>query len=155
MDDFSGKSGVQNQYGLIGSGANSIQPEKRMLSSMTPTIILKKGDPYIIVGSPGGSKIITSVLQVILNCIDFNMNIYDAIEKPRIHHQWIPDSVYYERNALSSNEKDDLIKMGYRFVDKDVDSRIIGIVEGILIDRRKNIVYGASDPRGGGLAIGY
>ena len=155
MDDFSGKPGVQNQYGLIGSDANSIRPEKRMLSSMTPTILLKKGDPYIIVGSPGGSKIITSVLQVILNCIDFNMNIYDAIEKPRIHHQWIPDSIYYERNALSSNEKDDLIKMGYRFVDKDVDSRIIGIVEGILIDRRKNIVYGASDPRGGGLAIGY
>ena len=155
MDDFSGKPGVQNQFGLLGTEANSIQPEKRMLSSMTPTIIIKDGDPYIIIGSPGGSKIITAVLQVILNCIDFNMNIYDAIEKPRIHHQWIPDSIYYEQKALTSNVKKDLIKMGYRFVDKDVDSRIIGIVEGILINRHNNIIYGASDPRGGGLAVGY
>ena len=155
MDDFSGKPGVQNQFGLLGTEANSIQPEKRMLSSMTPTIIIKDSDPYIIIGSPGGSKIITAVLQVILNCIDFNMNIYDAIEKPRIHHQWIPDSIYYEQKALTSNVKKDLIKMGYRFVDKDVDSRIIGIVEGILINRHNKIIYGASDPRGGGLAVGY
>ncbi len=101
MDDFSGKPGVMNQFGLLGTEANSIQPEKRMLSSMTPTIILKDREPFIIIGSPGGSQIITTVLQVVLNCIDFNMNILEAIEAPRIHHQWMPDSIFYETGALS------------------------------------------------------
>ena len=100
MDDFSGKPGVMNQFGLLGTEANSIQPEKRMLSSMTPTIILKDAKPFIIIGSPGGSQIITTVLQVVLNCIDFDMNIREAIEAPRIHHQWMPDSFYYEQGAL-------------------------------------------------------
>jgi len=155
MDDFSGKSGVQNQFGLLGTEANSIESEKRMLSSMTPTIILKDGEPYIIIGSPGGAKIITAVLQVILNCIDFDMNIREAVEKPRIHHQWLPDSIYYEEKALTKDLKKELIEMGYSFSNYGAALRIIGITEGIMIDRENKIIYGASDPRGGGLAVGY
>jgi gamma-glutamyltranspeptidase/glutathione hydrolase len=155
MDDFSGKPGKPNQFGLLGTEANSIQPGKRMLSSMTPAIILKNRDPYIIVGSPGGSTIITVVLQVILNCIDFDMNIREAIEKPRIHHQWFPDSIYYEQKALTEDVKNELIEMGYAFIDDGAELRILGIAEGILIDSYNKIIYGASDPRGGGLAVGY
>ncbi len=155
MDDFSSKPGTQNQFGLLGTEANSIQPEKRMLSSMTPAIVLKNNEPFIIIGSPGGSTIITVVLQVILNCIDFDMNIREAIEKPRIHHQWIPDSVYYERGALTDDVKRELISMGYHFVDEGADTRVLGIAEGILIDSKNKIIYGADDYRGGGLATGY
>ncbi|MCU0414425.1 MAG: gamma-glutamyltransferase [Ignavibacteriaceae bacterium] len=155
MDDFSGKPGVMNQFGLLGTEANSIQPEKRMLSSMTPTIILKQGKPFIVIGSPGGSQIITTVLQVILSCIDFDMNIREAIEAPRIHHQWMPDSIFYEMGALTEEVKKELTEMGYRFWDADVETRIIGIAEGIMIDNKNKIIYGASDPRGGGLATGY
>jgi gamma-glutamyltranspeptidase/glutathione hydrolase len=155
MDDFSSKPGAMNQFGLLGTEANSIQPEKRMLSSMTPTIILKYGKPYIIIGSPGGSVIITTVLQVILNCIDLEMNIRDAIEKPRIHHQWMPDSLYYEINAIDEDVKKELTEMGYALVNEGVNFRVIGIAEGIMIDNKRKIIYGASDPRGGGLAVGY
>jgi gamma-glutamyltranspeptidase/glutathione hydrolase len=155
MDDFSGKPGAMNQFGLLGTEANSIQPEKRMLSSMTPTIVLKDSEPYIIIGSPGGSQIITTVLQVVLNCIDFDMNIREAIEAPRIHHQWMPDSIFYEPGALTEEVKKELTEMGYRFWDADVEIRIIGIAEGIMIDNKNKIIYGASDPRGGGLAAGY
>jgi len=155
MDDFSGKPGTQNQFGLLGTEANSIVPGKRMLSSMTPTIILKDGKPYIIIGSPGGAKIITAVLQVILNCIDFKLNIREAVEKPRIHHQWLPDSIHYEQKAVTEGVKNELVEMGYTFVDEDAEFRIIGIIEGIMIDRENKIIYGASDPRGGGLAVGF
>jgi gamma-glutamyltranspeptidase / glutathione hydrolase len=155
MDDFSGKPGVMNQFGLLGTEANSIQPEKRMLSSMTPTIILKDSKPYIIIGSPGGSQIITTVLQVVLNCIDFDMNIREAIEAPRIHHQWMPDSIFCEQNSLSPEVKQELIAMGYHFWDNWADTPLIGIAEGIMIDNPNKIIYGASDPRGGGLAVGY
>ena len=155
MDDFSGKKGVMNQFGLMGTEANSIQPEKRMLSSMTPTIILKDGKPYIIVGSPGGSVIITTVLQVILNCIDFDMNIREAIEEPRIHHQWMPDSLYYEKSALTDDVKTELIQKGYNLVNDGADIRILGIAEGIMINPINGTIYGASDPRGGGMAVGY
>jgi gamma-glutamyltranspeptidase/glutathione hydrolase len=155
MDDFSSKPGVQNQFGLMGTDANAIQPEKRMLSSMTPTIILRDSKPYIIVGSPGGSTIITVVLQVILNCIDFDMNIQEAINSPRFHHQWMPDSIYYEQNAITRDTRKELTSMGYNFVDEGAAQRILGIAEGILIDSKKGIIYGADDPRGGGLALGY
>lgn len=155
MDDFSGKPGTQNQFGLLGTEANSIEPEKRMLSSMTPTIVLKDGEPFIIAGSPGGSRIITAVFQVILNCIDFNMNIREAIEQPRIHHQWIPDSVYYERDAITEEIKKEMKAMGYSFMDELADRIIIGIVEGIIVDPENSLIYGSSDPRGGGAAIGY
>ena len=151
MDDFSAKPGSSNQFGLIGSEANSVQPGKRMLSSMTPTVVLKKGKPYIIIGSPGGSTIITVVLQVIMNCIDFHMNIRQAIDAPRIHDQWMPDRIDYEENALTPGVKNELIKMGYTIGEK----RILGLAEGIMIDGQNGCIYGASDPRGDGYATGY
>jgi len=155
MDDFSGKPGVMNQFGLLGTEANSIQPEKRMLSSMTPTIILKDNKPYIIIGSPGGSQIITTMLQVVLNRIDFDMNIREAVEAPRIHHQWLPDTLIYEQIALTEEVKKELIEMDYALAEDSADLRIIGIAEGIMIDWKNKIIYGASDPRSGGLAVGY
>ncbi|MDZ7625527.1 MAG: gamma-glutamyltransferase [Ignavibacteriaceae bacterium] len=155
MDDFSGKPGVMNQFGLLGTEANSIRPEKRMLSSMTPTIILKDEKPFIVIGSPGGSQIITTVLQVVLNCIDFDMNIREAIEAPRIHHQWMPDSLYYENGALTEEVKISVEKMSYSLGNDGVETRILGIAEGILIDNNNRIIYGASDPAEVGIAIGY
>jgi gamma-glutamyltranspeptidase/glutathione hydrolase len=122
---------------------------------MAPTIILKDGKPYIIIGSPGGAKIITAVLQVILNCIDFKLNIREAVEKPRIHHQWLPDSIHYEQKALTEGVKNELVEMGYAFIDDDAEFRIIGITEGIMIDRENKVICGAADPRGGGMAVGY
>ncbi len=151
MDDFSSKPGAPNQFGLLGSEANSIQPQKRMLSSMTPTIVLKNDKPFLIIGSPGGSTIITVVLQVIMNCIDFHMNIKEAIEAPRIHNQWLPDEIYAEPFGLSSDVRDNLIKMGYKF-GKD---RTLGLAEGIKIDQSDGIIFGSSDPRGNGLAKGF
>ena len=151
MDDFSVKPGLPNQYGLLGSEANSIRPGKRMLSSMTPTIILKDEKPFLILGSPGGSTIITSVLQVILNVIDFGMNIYDAIDAPKIHHQWLPDEINYENGAVTQDEKDLLIQKGERFG----EIRSLGRIEGIIIDPSDKMFYGTSDPRGFGKAEGY
>jgi len=151
MDDFSSKPGAPNQFGLIGSVANSIQPKKRMLSSMTPTIILQDEKPFMVIGSPGGSTIITQVLQTIINVIDFGMNIYDAISVPRIHHQWLPDEIYYENFSLSEDVKKNLIEKGHIIG----PVRSLGRMEGILIDTEKNIFYGTSDPRGFGTASGY
>jgi gamma-glutamyltranspeptidase/glutathione hydrolase len=151
MDDFSVKQGFTNQFGLVGSKANSIEPGKRMLSSMTPTIILKNGFPFLIVGSPGGSTILTVVLQIILNCIDFNMDIQEAINQPRIHHQWLPDKIDYEEFGMTLDVKDNLIKMGHKIG----DVRVLGRAEGILIDKQEGIIYGATDPRGYGAAEGY
>ena len=155
MDDFSSKPGEPNIYGLLGSEANSIQPEKRMLSSMTPTIVLKEGKPFLILGSPGGSQIITTVLQVILNVIDFNMNIKQAVDAPRFHHQWLPDKIVYEKDALNENVKKELIKLGYHLSDNNGKSRRIGMVAAIMIDNKNKIIYGAFDKRGPGKAVGY
>ena len=155
MDDFSAKPGAPNQFGLLGTEANSIQSEKRMLSSMTPTIVLKNDKPYIIIGSPGGSTIITVVLQVIMNCIDFNMNIARAIEAPRIHNQWYPDVVYTEKFALSNDVIKNLMKMGYRIANITRKFRILGVAEGIMINNKDHLIYGAADPRGSGSAEGY
>jgi len=155
MDDFSSKPGEPNQFGLIGGEGNSIEPEKRMLSSMTPTIVLKGEKPFLVIGSPGGSTIITTVLQVILNCIDFNMNIQQAINMPRIHHQWLPDQIFYEKYAINLDTAEKLKSMGYKLADIRKSFRIIGIAEGIMIDNTDNMIYGASDPRGGGSAEGY
>ncbi len=151
MDDFSSKPGVPNQFGLIGSEANKIEPNKRMLSSMCPTIILKDDKPFMIVGSPGGSTIPTVVLQVILNVLDFDMDIQQAIDMPRIHHQWLPDELYFEEYELSLDEKDVLKRMGYNFGYE----RKLGRVEGITVDQENKLYFGATDPRGYGAAIGY
>ena len=150
MDDFSSKPGAPNIYGLVGGEANSIQPGKRMLSSMTPTIVLKDNKPFLILGSPGGSTIITSVLQVILNCIDFGMNIKQAIDMPRIHHQWLPDEINYETFGLSTDVMENLEKLGYKIG----SVKEIGRVQGIMIDD-KNHIWGETDPRGYGGVAGY
>ena len=113
MDDFSSKPGVPNNYGLIGSEANSIEPSKRMLSSMTPTIVEKNQDLFLVLGTPGGSTIITSVFQTILNVILFEMDIKSAVDAPRFHHQWKPDQIYIEQEILSDSLENMLINMGH------------------------------------------
>lgn len=149
MDDFSVKPGVPNIFGLVGNEANAIAPGKRMLSSMTPAVIMKDGKPFLVIGSPGGGKIITSVLQSILNIIDFGMTIGEAIDSPRIHHQWLPDAIQFEKNSLDKKIINQLKNMGYEM--KSVGS--FGRVEGILFDEDGNMT-GHSDRRGsGGVAV--
>jgi gamma-glutamyltranspeptidase/glutathione hydrolase len=151
MDDFASKPGEPNMFGLIGSEANSIQPNKRMLSSMTPTIILKDGEPFMILGSPGGGRIITAVFQTILNIIDFKLPLNEAVDKPRIHHQWLPEYLQYEVGALDSAAESGLSAKGH--ILKTVSD--FGMVEAILIDWKNRVYYGHSDRRGYGKAIGY
>ena len=118
MDDFSVKPGVPNMYGAIGGEANAIMPGKRMLSSMTPTLVLKDGLPYLIVGTPGGTTIPTSVFQTIINIIEFNMSTEDAVWKPKFHHQWLPDEVYLEKTFPAATKKT-LETMGYKIVERN------------------------------------
>ncbi len=152
MDDFSAKPGTPNQFGLLGGEANSIEPNKRMLSAMTPTIVLNpENKPYIVVGAPGGSTIITTVMQIILNVIDFKMDIQEAINRPRFHHQWKPEQIDYEHLGMTSDVKANLIKKGH-FIGRE---RTLGRAEGIIVDYKNSIIWGASDPRGYGKAIGY
>jgi gamma-glutamyltranspeptidase/glutathione hydrolase len=151
MDDFSSKPGEPNQFGLIGSEANKIEPGKRMLSSMSPTIILKDSKTFMVVGSPGGSTISTVVLQVILNVIDFDMDIQQAIDMPRIHHQWLPDEINYEDFGLSSDVIQSLLSKGHKLG----GVRTLGRCEGILVDFKNQIFFGATDPRGFGSALGF
>ena len=155
MDDFSSKPGHPNFYGLIGSEANSIQPKKRMLSSMTPTIVLKDGKPSLIVGTPGGSTIITSVLQTILNVYEFNMSVSDAVSAPRFHHQWLPDVVIVEENGFTK-EVDSLLRdKSYFIISLPFEDEIsgmsprssIGAVDAIFIDKNGKVSVGP-DPRG-------
>jgi gamma-glutamyltranspeptidase / glutathione hydrolase len=151
MDDFASKPGEPNMFGLIGSEANSVQPNKRMLSSMTPTVILSDGKPFMILGSPGGGKIITTVFQVILNVVDFKLPLNLAVDKPRFHHQWLPEYVQYEQGAFDSIVTADLLSKGH--VLKPVPD--FGRVEAVLIDWKNHVYYGHSDSRGYGSAIGY
>ena len=151
MDDFSAKPGEPNQFGLLGSEANSIVPGKRMLSSMTPTIVLQNGKPVLVIGSPGGSRIITTVIQVVLNVIDFEMDIQTAINMPRVHHQWYPDSLYYETYALNKDVVNVLKNKGH-----SIGGNIgIGRAQGIIIDNKEKLFWGAADPRSYGMAVGY
>jgi len=151
MDDFSSKPGEPNQFGLIGSEANKIEPGKRMQSSMSPTIILKDNKAFMLIGSPGGSTISTVVLQVILNVLDFGMDIQQAIDMPRIHHQWLPDEINYERFGLSLDVIQSLQNRGHIFG----GIRTLGRCEGIVVDFENEIFFGATDPRGYGAAIGF
>jgi gamma-glutamyltranspeptidase/glutathione hydrolase len=150
MDDFSAKPGVPNQFGLLGDSANSIQPGKRMLSSMTPTIVCKNKKPVLITGSPGGATIITSVLQNILQTLVYNQPLKDALASPRFHHQWYPDQVFLEeawKNYPTSI--DPLIKAGYPVEYRE----LIGRVDAIL--KKGKRYYGGGDPRGDDAAAGY
>ena len=129
MDDFSAKPGSPNMYGAIGGEANSIAPHKRMLSSMTPTLLTKNKKPYLTVGTPGGTTIPTSVFQTIVNLIDFNLSLEDAINNPKFHHQWLPDEVSIEK-TFNPNTKVALEKMGYRIKERGAIGRTEGIVIG-------------------------
>ncbi len=152
MDDFSIKPGHPNKYGLVGSWANSIAPNKRMLSSMSPTIVEDEdGDLLLVVGSPGGSTIITTVAQIISNIIDYNMPIKDAVESSRTHHQWLPDKIFIEEGALNQNIIDQLSDFGHDVAYK----RSIGEANCIMFDKSRNLFYGVSDDRRNGQAIGY
>ncbi|KAA3599359.1 MAG: gamma-glutamyltransferase [Calditrichaeota bacterium] len=146
MDDFSAKSGSANMFGLLGNEANSIAPNKRMLSSMTPTIVTKNDSLFMVIGSPGGSTIITTVLQIITNVIDFRMNIASAICARRFHHQWQPDAIFLEPGQISQDVIRNLENMAYKFIPRSK----IGNAQGILINYEKNRIEGFSDPRGFG-----
>jgi gamma-glutamyltranspeptidase/glutathione hydrolase len=148
MDDFSVKPGVPNMYGLTGGEANAIEPGKRMLSSMTPTIVVSDGEPWLILGSPGGSTIITTVAQVLMNIIDYGMEPLDAVSAPRYHHQWSPDVVYYEDGAFTGGEAAELAGKGHELKQR----KPIGDVQLIVKDGKR--LLGVSDPRRGGLPLG-
>jgi len=152
MDDFSSKPGVPNMFGLIGAKANQIAPEKRMLSSMTPTIVEKKEKLWMVVGTPGGSTIITSVLQTILNVHEFGMGMQESVNQARFHHQWLPDMITIEPNQFDENIISKLRKIGYAIDEQN--SRVIGKVDAILVLKNGQLEAGA-DPRGDDRAAGF
>ena len=151
MNDFSIKQNTPNQFQLIGREANAIEPGKRMLSSMSPTIVTKDGNPFLITGSPGGSTIITTTLQVIVNVIDHDMDIDDAVSLPRFHHQWLPDRILHDAFAISPDTRVKLNEMGHANIVQS--SREIGDANSIqYVD---GVMRGIKDPRGEGAAIGF
>ncbi|NJB35727.1 gamma-glutamyltransferase [Croceivirga sp. JEA036] len=152
MDDFSSKPGVPNMFGLIGAEANSIAPEKRMLSSMTPTIVEKEGQLYMVVGTPGGSTIITAVAQTILNVYEFNLSMQDAVNAPRFHHQWLPDLIMFEEEGFTQELKTNLKEKGYKL--REGKNPIIGKVDAIRILPNGQLEGGA-DKRGDDTAVGF
>ena len=150
MDDFSSKPGVPNLYGLLGGAANAIEPEKRMLSAMTPTILEKDGKLFMVVGTPGGSTIITSVFQTILNVIAHDMSMTEAVNAKRIHHQWKPDDIQPEAGAISQEVRKALEAMGHKIAPRGS----IGRVDAILVTPDGRL-EGAADPRGDDWAGGF
>ena len=150
MDDFAAKPGVPNMFGLIQGESNAIAPGKRPLSSMTPTIVLKDGKLYLVVGAPGGSRIITAVMQVILNVIDFGMNVQDAVDAPRIHHQWMPDQLYFEKTI--SPDTLALLKSRGHQLDPS-KPQVLARVEAIL--SLDGWLMGGTDSRAPGKSAGY
>lgn len=150
MDDFSVKPGVANMYGAVGGEANAIQPGKRMLSSMTPTIVLdKNNNPYIVAGTPGGTTIPTSVFQTLINILDFGMNASDAVNKPKFHHQWLPDEIMTEK-GFSAVVKAQLLTMGYKLSERGAIGRTEVIK--VLADGKREV---AADSRGDDSVAGF
>lgn len=152
MDDFSIKPGVPNMYGAVGGEANAIAPGKRMLSSMTPTLVLKNNRPFMVVGTPGGTTIPTSVFQSVVNVIDFNMNATDAVNRPKFHHQWLPDELYVEKD-FPATTRQSLQQMGYHFSERNG----IGRTELICIhtDGHTYTLDAAADKRGDDSVAGF
>ena len=142
MDDFSAKPGVPNMFGLVGGEANAIQPGKRMLSSMTPTIIERDGELFMVLGAPGGSTIITAVLQTFLNVVEYDMPLAEAVAAPRFHHQYLPDEILYEPAALSPEVRDSLESMGHRL--REV--RAMAVIKALLV-RPDGTIEAAGDAR--------
>ena len=173
MDDFTIKAGVPNLFGLMQGEANAIAPGKRPLSSMSPTIVLRDGRVFLVLGSPGGARIITIALQVILNMIDYRMAPQEAVDAPRLHHQWLPDQVFVERFALSADTKERLAALGYSIVEQTPWGAAAMIAVGgeapgrraestsgndstATAGMRRGFLYGASDPRRpAGAALGF
>jgi gamma-glutamyltranspeptidase / glutathione hydrolase len=150
MDDFTAKPGVPNMYGLVQGTTNKIEPGKRPLSSMTPTIVLRDGKPWMIVGTPGGSRIITAVMLTMLNVIDYGMNLQEAVDAPRIHQQWLPETTFVEARALSPDTAAILEGMGHKLTLPQPENHVAAII----IDGKR--FFGAIDPRRNtGLALGY
>jgi gamma-glutamyltranspeptidase/glutathione hydrolase len=149
MDDFSAKPGVPNAYGLVGGDANAVGPMKRPLSSMSPTLVLKDGKPWLATGSPGGARIITTTLQVIVDMIDFGMNPAEASSAVRIHHQWLPDELRIEK-GLSPDTIALLAGMGYKVVERPAMGRTQ------TIEMTPAGFFGYSDPRNpNGATLGF
>jgi gamma-glutamyltranspeptidase/glutathione hydrolase len=160
MDDFTSKIGVPNMYGLVQGEANAIAPGKRPLSSMSPTIVSKDGKPVFVVGTPGGSRIITAVLHTILNVVDYGMNVQEAVDAPRFHQQWLPDVTNVETFALSPDTRKILVDMGHNLGVPQPANHLAAIIVGAPSLGGKpvgnNRFYGANDPRrNSGLALGY
>ena len=160
MDDFTVKLGVPNIYGLVQGEANAIAPRKTPLSSMSPTIVSKDGRPVMVVGTPGGSRIITAVLHTIINVIDYEMNVQEAVDAPRFHQQWLPNPTNLEAFALSPDTRRILEGMGHVFADSQPANHVVAILVGAPALGAKpvggNRFYGANDPRRNtGLALGY
>jgi gamma-glutamyltranspeptidase/glutathione hydrolase len=160
MDDFTVKIGVPNNFGLVQGQANAIAPGKRPLSSMSPTIMTKDGKPWMILGTPGGSRIITATIHTILNVIDYGMNVQEAVDAPRFHQQWLPDLTNMDTFGISPDTRKILEGMGHHFGPPQPSNHIVAILVGApAVDGKpvgKNRFYGANDPRrSSGLALGY
>jgi len=152
MGDFNPIPGLTDTTGLIGTKPNLIAPQKRMLSSMTPTIVAQNGKPVLAIGSPGGRTIINTVLQVILNVVDHGMNVGEAIEAGRLHHQWLPDITFLEKGATTLDSRRLYEMMGHRVRLRRIQGRAMGI----FIDHEKKLLLGAADSRSpDGAAVGY
>lgn len=154
MDDFSAKPGSPNLYGLIGGEANAIAPGKRMLSSMTPTIVLKDDQLFMVVGTPGGSTIITSVFQNIINVVEYDMHMQESVSAPRFHNQWLPDEIKMEMAGFPQEILTGVKRLGYKITNDDAFGRVDAIL--VTYDQAGNrILEGGADPRGDDAAMGY
>ena len=157
MDDFASKPGVPNLFGLIQGEANAIGPGKRPLSAMTPTMVLKSGKLFLVLGSPGGPRIITTVANILMGVVDYGLDIQEAVNAPRFHHQWLPDAIYMERVGFSADTRRLLEERGHKFIERDTvyPSGYWSDGECIAIDLKTGERLGASDARNNGKAVGY
>jgi gamma-glutamyltranspeptidase/glutathione hydrolase len=153
MDDFAARPGRPNLFGLIQGERNKVEGGKRPLSSMTPTIVMRRdGTPWFAVGARGGPRIITAVLQIVINMIDHEMNVQAAVDAPRIHHQWLPDEIMWEMYGMSPDTRRLLEQMGHKFTERPNN---VAQATAIAIEEKTGVKLGAIDARGDGAAIGY